>query len=112
MADHSNKQPQPVVTRAGIITALSVLSALLVHVGAGSVSTWLSVNSDAIAGAILGAGPLVSALLARQHVTPVESPRAADGTKLVPTGSESAQAGSSDAALEAANAIHPMDSGT
>lgn len=82
MADHAAKQPEPVLTRAAVVTALSVLSALLVKSGAGDVSAWLSVHSDEVAGAVLAVGPAVSAWLARKHVTPLLSPKNAAGEKL------------------------------
>lgn len=78
------KQAQPLLTRAGVVTALSVLAALLVHLGAGNVSDWLGEHADQIAGLLLAAGPIVSGLLARAHVTPVASPRDNDGNPLAP----------------------------
>lgn len=83
MALHSSTRPQPVLTRAAVVTVLTVLSALLVQLGAGDVSVWLDEHSELIAGVVLAAGPTVSAWLARRHVTPTAAPRANDGTKLV-----------------------------
>lgn len=103
MADHNAKQPEPVLMRAAIVTALSVLSALLVKTGASDVSSWLSIHSDEVAGALLAVGPAVSAWLARRHVTPLVSPRNAEGDKLV----RDAPVFATDALL-AANAIYPV----
>jgi hypothetical protein len=114
------KQAQPLLTRAGIVTALSVLAALLVHLGAGNVSDWLGAHADQIAGLLLAAGPIISGLLARSHVTPVASPKDNAGNTLVlaPTSVKSATTGevlavpvqddgSVQAALAAADAIYP-----
>jgi len=84
MAAHSAAPREPVLTRAAVVTALSVLSALLVKTGASDVSTWLSVHSDEVAGGVLSIGPIIAGLLARRHVTPVASPQDSDGTQLVP----------------------------
>jgi hypothetical protein len=67
------------------MTTLSILSALLVHVGAGDVSVWLQEHRDQIAGAILAVGPLATGYLARRHVTPTSAPRNNAGEKLTPT---------------------------
>lgn len=85
MADHTAKQPEPVKTRAYIVTAIGTLSALVVHWHGGVYSTWLDEHKDEIATAILVAGPTVSAWLARKHVTPVVSPKSADGESLAVT---------------------------
>lgn len=103
MSAHAAKRPQPVLTRAAVVTIISVLSALLVAVGAGSVADWLTAYADTIAGVILAAGPLVSAVLARGKVTPVDAPQNSDGVKLVP-------AGSAAATLDAANVLAEADS--
>jgi hypothetical protein len=63
-------QNEPLLTRAGIVTLISVLASLLVKTGGGSVSTWLNQNADTIALLILMAGPIVTGLLARGKVTP------------------------------------------
>lgn len=83
MADHSASQPEPVLTRAGVVTAISGLSAALAYVGLPDIADALSSYSAPIAGVILVVGPVVTAWLARRHVTPVASPRTADGSKLV-----------------------------
>jgi hypothetical protein len=79
---------EPVLTRAGVVTVISILSALLIKTGGGDVSAWLDQNSDLIAGAVLAVAPLVSGLLARRHVTPVtpaQAPQAlADGLSALP----------------------------
>lgn len=94
---------EPLLTRAGIVTAISVLAALLVHVGAGSVSTWLGGHANEIAGLVLAAGPIVSGLLARPHVTPVAAPKDNAGNLLTPA----AQPLEVSDALAAADAIYP-----
>lgn len=116
------KQAQPLLTRAGIVTALSVLAALLVHLGAGSVSDWLGAHSDQIAGLLLAAAPIVTGLLARAHVTPVASPKDNAGNQLVPAATSIKSAttgevlavpvqddGSTAATLAQWDAIHPAD---
>jgi hypothetical protein len=87
----AHSRPSPLVTRAAVITALSVLSALLVKAGAGDVSVWLDQNSDTVAGAVLLVAPAVTAWLAKRHVTPVTDPRDNSGQKLVPAGSAPAE---------------------
>jgi hypothetical protein len=115
MPNHATKRPQPILTRARIITALAILSALLVKVGAGSVPAWLDEYSAWIAGAVLAVGPLVTGYLARRHTTPTSSPRDNDGNQLVPVGTAAAEVddGGSEAAsvvdeaLADAERIHP-----
>ena len=80
-------RPQPVLTRVGIASAISVLAALLVHFNGGGLSSWLNVNKDAIAGFMLVAGPHIGAVLALRKVTPTSDPKAADGSALVPASS-------------------------
>ncbi|HET8581780.1 MAG TPA: hypothetical protein VFL65_00900 [Jatrophihabitans sp.] len=86
MADHNAKQSQPVLTRAGIVTALSVLAALLVRLNLPDAASWLDAYADTVAGVLLAAAPIVTAVLARRHVTPTASPRNAGGDVLVPAG--------------------------
>jgi hypothetical protein len=102
MSAHS--RPSPLVTRAAVVTALSVLSALLVKAGGGDVSVWLDQNSDAGAGAVLLVAPALTAWLSRGHVTPVTDPRDNSGQKLVPAGSAAAEPDVA-AAFAAAEAI-------
>jgi hypothetical protein len=78
---------EPLVTRANIVALVGVLSAALIHTNHGAVSAWLGGNADLLAGAVLAVAPLVTALLARKHVTPVSAPKGADGTPLLPSGS-------------------------
>lgn len=101
------KQPQPLLTRAGIITALAVLSSLLVHLGLGNVASALDSYVDPLAAVILSVAPLVSAYLGRRHVTPVAAPRDNDGNELVPAGSAPAVLDAAIALAEA-NEIHPV----
>ena len=75
---------EPLLTRSTVITVISVLSALLVKAGGGSVSVWLYQNSDTIALLVLAVGPVVTALMSRKHVTPVAAPQNNAGVKLVP----------------------------
>jgi hypothetical protein len=105
MSAHTEKQPQPVLTRAAIVTVVHVLAALLVEAGAGRVSSWLDARANLIALVILAAAPLVSAFLARRHVTPNARPRAADGTRLVPAGSTEAASAVVELALAKVRAI-------
>jgi len=107
MAAHSSKPPEPVATRAGVVTALAVLSALLVKAGASDVSVWLTQNSDWISGAILAAAPVASGWLARGHVTPVADPRDEAGNKLAPVLPVTPVSVDSVDVLAVANTIHP-----
>lgn len=115
MSAHKAKQPQPVLTRAGIVTVIHVLAALCVSLGAGKVSGWLGNHADLIAAVILAAAPLVAGFLARRHVTPLSSPRNAAGEKLAPVSSLTATAqvaeaaSAADQALAEADAIHPTN---
>lgn len=107
MANHStDKQPEPALTRAGIVTALTILAALLVHFGAPSAGSWLTAHSDIISGLILAVGTPVSGWLIRNVVTPLESPTDAVGRKLVAIGSAPATLDAAKALAEAA-AIFP-----
>lgn len=84
MPGHNARQPQPVLSRTAIVHLIAVLSALCVKLGAGNVSAWLDAHSTVIAAVILVVSPFVSGFLASRHVTPLSSPKAADGTRLVP----------------------------
>lgn len=84
MAVHNASQPEPVMTRAGIVTAIAVLSALLIHVGLPQIADYLTNLADPIAGVLLAGSTLYSAFLARRHVTPVASPQDNAGAKLAP----------------------------
>lgn len=86
----SRTDRNPVLTRAGIVTAIAILSALLVHFGAPSAGHWVNAHANLFAGLILSLAPVVSAALARLHVTPLNSPRDAAGNELVPAGSAAA----------------------
>lgn len=86
----STARPEPVLTRAGIITAIAVLSALCVQLGAGDVSVWLGAHKDLISTVLLAASPLITALLARLHVTALLDPQDNEGNALVPVGSVAA----------------------
>lgn len=99
---------EPVLTRAGIVTLIAVLAALLVHFGAPSAGHWLAGHSNAIAGALLTAAPVVSAALARLHVTPLGSPKDVAGNELVPAGSAAAVIDAA-AVLAETELIHASD---
>jgi hypothetical protein len=90
MANHSQSGREPLLSRAGIVTALHVLAALCVQLGAGNVSTWLGAHSGVIASVVLALAPLVVAFVSRGKVTPLSSPKSADGVDLVPKGSAAA----------------------
>lgn len=105
MAAHSSARPQPLLTRAGVVSVISTLSALLVHFNGGHVADWLNVNQDLIAGAILAVSPSVTALLTRRHVTPVASPQSADGVPLIPAGQPELDPGSVLAVAESIHAV-------
>jgi hypothetical protein len=107
MAAHSVAQPKPVLTRAGIITVISVLTALLTKVGLGQVASCLSGAEDPIAGLVLAIGPVYTAVLSQRHTTPVASPRDNDGTKLVPVGSSLSVSSTLSEALAEAEEIYP-----
>jgi hypothetical protein len=106
MAAHSTEQkrPQPLLTRAQVVTAITVLTALLVKVGLGQVADVLDRYEDPIAGLVLAAAPLVTAFLARRHVTPKTSPQDDDGNDLVPAGSTQDADAAARAALAQAEA--------
>lgn len=70
-AHAAKRAPEPILTRAGIVTAITVLAAVLVHVGAGNVSVWLYQHRDQLAGGLLAVGPTMTAVLARRHTRPV-----------------------------------------
>lgn len=112
MAGHSieTKRPEPLVTRAHVVTALAVLTALLVKVGLGQVADALTQYEDPIAGVVLAAAPLVTAYLARRHVTPKSSPQDDAGNELVPAGSTQDTDAASAAALAAAEQTYPSAS--
>lgn len=84
MADHAARRPEPVLSRAAVVTALSVLGAVLVRIGLPDAAGWLADYRDVIAGVVLAVAPVVTGYLARRHVTPLSSPRSADGVELVP----------------------------
>lgn len=109
MATHSTqpKQPQPILTRAGVVTAITVLAAVLVRLHLGSVASWLTDAEDPLAGAILAAGPVYTAFLARRHVTPLEQPKDNVGNDLVPAGSTADTDAAAAAALAQAEATYP-----
>jgi hypothetical protein len=111
MAQHSTEQkrPQPLVTRAQVVTALAILTALLVKVGLGQVADVLNQYEDPIAGVILAVAPLVTAYLSRRHVTPKVSPQDDAGNDLVPAGSTVDTDAAAAAALANAEATYPSN---
>lgn len=84
MAAHSSKQAEPLLTRTRVVTVIGGLSAALVWLHGGVYSTWLDENKDEVAGGLLLVLPYISARLSRKHVTPVASPKDADGVDLAP----------------------------
>lgn len=107
MAAHSAPPREPGLTRAGVVTAISGLSAALVWLHGGVYSTWLDEHKDALAGALLLVGPTISAWLARRHTTPLADPRDADGAPLVAAPPVVDTTAEVAAVLAAANQIHP-----
>jgi hypothetical protein len=90
-ADHSAPRPQPVLGAATAAGTLTAIVGLLLTVAV--VAHWITPDDSAILGpalstaitAVVGAGSaIVAALKARQQVTPLVSPRNADGIELVP----------------------------
>jgi hypothetical protein len=71
---------QPILNRAAVVAVVGVAVAALKHYGV--------VIPDAESGAVVDlvtvGGPLVLAVWAARHVTPVKDPKAADGTPLMP----------------------------
>lgn len=109
MAAHSTetKRPQPLLTRAGVVTVITVLAALLVRLHLGSLAPWLTDAQDPLAGLILAAGPVYTALTSRRHVTPLSSPKDAAGNDLVPAGSTADTDAAAAAALAIAETLFP-----
>jgi hypothetical protein len=101
------KQPQPVLTRASIVGLVAILSAVLVKLGFGQVADVLVRWEDPVAGLILLAAPFVTAVLARNHVTPNSSPKDNAGNDLVPAGSTADTDAAAAAALAQAEALYP-----
>lgn len=91
VADHSAPRPQPVLGAATAAGTLTAIVGLLLTLGV--VLHWITPDDSAILGpavstaitALVGAASaIVAALRARQQVTPLVSPRNADGVALVP----------------------------
>lgn len=102
-------RPEPLLTRAAVVTIIGTLAGLLVHFAGGHVSAWLDTNKDWIAGAVVAVGPILTGLLTRPHVTANSDPVAKDGTPLIPAGSAAAVPDAGlDAALAEADAIYPQ----
>jgi hypothetical protein len=72
-------QRQPVVSRAFIVAAIALVVAALAKAGV-VVPANISDNLVEVAAVL---APLALAYWARRHVTPVDDPRAGDGTPLV-----------------------------
>jgi hypothetical protein len=64
---------EPVVTRAVVVTVLSAAASVLVTLGAHAAGGWLNDHAGVLASVIVLVAPLVTALWARRHVTPVGS---------------------------------------
>lgn len=107
MATHSTQRPEPLLTRAGIVAALSGLVALLVTLGVlpAALGDQLDGTVEAVGAAVSAVAavvpPLVHAFVSRSAVTPVADPRGADGAELVPAGSAPATLDASTALAEA-----------
>lgn len=117
MATHSVSRPEPLLTRAGIVSGASGLISLLVTLGVlpaalgSQLTTATEVTVGAVFTVIAVVGPLVHAFVSRSAVTPVSSPVDADGNELVPAGSARAVLDAENALAEA-DAIHPADDET
>lgn len=107
MAAHSVKQPEPLLSRARVITVIAALAALLIKLNLGDLAGELVQYEDPIAGIVLIVAPYVTARLARKHVTPVASPRDSDGGVLAAVGSPVHVSSILDAALAEAEEIFP-----
>ncbi|WP_412736287.1 hypothetical protein [Krasilnikovia sp. MM14-A1259] len=71
---------QPLTSRAAAVAVVGLVVVALAHAG-------IAIPADireAVVEVIAVGGPLVAAFWTRRHVTPTASPRAADGTPLVP----------------------------
>lgn len=112
MAAHATARPEPMLTRARIVAALSGLVTALVMFGVLPVALGddLQANVEVIVGALstlVSVVPaLVHATVSRSVVTPVADPRTDDGVELVPAGSAPATLDAA-VALAEADAIHP-----
>jgi hypothetical protein len=80
---------EPLLTRAGIVSIVAVVVALLGTFGV-HLTPQLQDGIVQLLTLLAILGPLVAAYLARKHVTPVADPRADDGTPLVPEATEDA----------------------
>lgn len=115
MTSHSAqaKQPQPLLTRAHVTGAINALGTELVTVGVltptleHKVSGYVVVAVNVGAALIAYAGPVVTALVSRKHVTPVASPKDNVGNDLVPAGSTADTDAAAAAALAQAEVLFP-----
>lgn len=79
-------RPEPVLNRATIAGAVAAVFYVLARVldlklGSGAVEA----AADAVAGLIVAGAPVVAALRARKHVTPVRDPMDVTGERFVRT---------------------------
>ena len=83
-------RPQPLLTRAGVVAAISGLVSLLVTVGVlpATLGSQLTNASEivvaAVATILATVGPIVHALISRGVVTPIADPKNNAGESLVP----------------------------
>lgn len=107
------KRPQPLLTRAHITAAVTGAISLAVTLGALPATSGkaLMTAADATIAAVflvLSVVPVYAhAFSARKSVTPVDDPRARDGSRLVPEHSAAAEPSVVDA-LAAAAALYPL----
>lgn len=104
-----HKRPEPLLTRAHITAAVTGLTSLLVTLGVlpATLGASLSTATETIVSVvflILSVVPVyVHAWSARKVVTPVNDPRAVDGSRLVPLHSAAAEPSIVDALAAAAS---------
>lgn len=114
MANHSaTSRPEPLLTRAGVVSVIGGLVSLLVTLGLFSSDLGNEVNGyvETIVGAVFTiisvAGPLVHAIASRGVVTPLADPVDAAGNQLVPAGSPADVTADVADALAEADSIYP-----
>lgn len=115
MAAHAveTKRPQPLMTRASVIAAISGLITALMMFGIlpATLGDQLKSDVEAVVGPIATlvsiVPPIVHALISRNHVTPTSSPRDNAGNELVPAGSTADTDAAAAAALATAEATYP-----
>jgi len=120
MPAHSTetKRPQPLLTRAHVVAAISGLITALVMFGilpaalGDELKSQIEVIAGAIATLVSVVPPIVHALVSRGVVTPTSSPKDDAGNDLVPAGSTKDTDAAAAAALATAELIAPADGAT